>query len=402
MLTHMGQYLDGIPGRKNLFWVAGRFDIALFPREEDPVDLQEKIKAEINALAQAQVAVFTIDVRGVVINPEGALTGGRPNGGAANMSDPNAQNSPDPNSMSNPTGNPVLAGMRVAGQGSSLNRSYATEETIASMTGGRAFYSDNGIAELLAEATEDGGNYYTLTYSPPSAADDGKCHNIAVKLTKTEYQVSYRKNYCHTPVVSAPREEAGNQETLSIPLVFPLQAGDVLQGNMRPGAPMLHDLIFSAHLRTDSAITTATPDQMMQLSEQSAFYLTHRKNRPAKPPAPVKIQNYAVDYRVLDPQFKAQAARTGKPPVLEFAIAAFDRDGKVLNGVVNDAMLESSTDSGKNKSGLYRVHQTLMVPTNAVSIRVGVRDRTSERMGTLEVPLPLKPEDTAHASLDQH
>ena len=161
---------------------------------------------------------------------------------------------------------------------------------------------------------------------------------------------------------------------------------------------MVHDLVFSAHLRTEGGTTMATPAQMVLLSEQSAFYRTHRRNRPVKPPAAVKIQNYVVDYRVLDPQFKAQAVRSGKQPTLEFAMAAFDNEGKVLNGVVNDAVPEASTETADNKSGLYRVHQALIVPTTAVSIRVGVRDRTSDRMGTLEVPLPLKPEAMAQAT----
>jgi VWFA-related protein len=397
MLTHVGQYLDGIPGRKNLIWVAGQFNISLFPREEDPVDLQANIRAEVNALAQAQVAVFPVDVRGVVVNPEGALTGARPNGGASNMSDPGAGNS-DPSGLSNPTNNPVLAGMKTEGHGGSLNRSYSTADAVASMTGGRAFYSDNDVAAALTEATEEGGNYYTVTYAPPGNADDGKCHNIVVKVDQPGYQLSYRRNYCHSPLVSAPPDEIADQTGNSMPLVFPLQAGDVLQGNMRPGAPMLHDLIFSARLRTEGLPALATPQQMAQLVSQADYYRTHRKGKSDKPIKPVQIQQYSIDYRVLDPQFKARAARGANQAALEFAIAAFDADGHVLNGSVNDATPDSSAQSGENKSGLYRVHQELMVPKGAVSIRVGVRDRSSDRMGTLEVPLPLKPEPVAQVT----
>ena len=56
---------------------------------------------------------------------------------------------------------------------------------------------------------------------------------------------------------------------------------------------------------------TATPTQMLQLEEQAAFYRMHRRNIPPQPLPPVKIQTYSVDYRVLDPQFKAQASRAG-------------------------------------------------------------------------------------------
>jgi VWFA-related protein len=403
MLTQLGQYLDGIPGRKNLIWVAGQFDLALFPRDGDPPVLQAAVRAEIDALAQAQVAVFPVNVRGVVVNPEGALTGARPNGGASNLSDPNAQNASNPNSLSNPGNNPVLQGMQTAGTGGSLSRDYTTEDQVAAMTGGRAFYSNNDIAGALNEATEDGGNYYTISYAPPHGVENAKCHNIRVGVNGANYQLSYRRNYCQSPLIATPADEAGEKTISSTPLVFPLQAGDILQGNMRPGAPMIHDLVFSAHVRTHGGVRLATPTQMIELEAQANFYRTHRANKPPKPMKPVNVQKYTVDYRVLDPQLKAEAERTGKPATLEFAVAAFDRDGKTLNGVVNDAMPESSGgQSAENRAGLYRVHQELAVPASAVSIRVGVRDHLSDRLGTLEVPLPLKPEPVAQAGSPAH
>ncbi len=350
MLTHIGEYLDGIPGRKNLIWVAGTFPLSISP-EEGNSPLADQIKTAINALAQAQIAVFPADVSGIDPNP--------------------------------------AAGTYVA--------SKAAEEQIASLTGGRAFYSDNGLVDILNTATEDGGNYYTLTYSPPAYTDDGRCHNIAVKLDQEKYQLSYRHDYCRVPLVSTAAEE-DQRDAKSAAVAVPLQAGDVLQGNIKPGAPMLHDLVFSVHLRTEGGVVTATPTQMVLLDEQSAFYRTHRRNRPLQPLPPVKVQTYTVDYRVLDPQFKAQAERSGRQATLEFAVAAFDEDGKVLNGIVNDGVPEESTQPAENKAGLYRLHQSLIVPIGAKSIRVGVRDRMNDRMGTLEVSLPLAPEPVRQAS----
>ena len=396
MLTHLGQYLDGIPGRKNLIWLAGQFDLAMFPREEDPVDLQEEIRSEVNALAQAQVAVFPVDVRGVVVNPEGALTGARPNGGAVNATASNT--APDPSGLSNPTNNPILAGLRQAGKGGSLNSNYATEVEVAAATGGHAFYSSNDVADALAQATEEGGNYYTLTYAPPKGENAAKCHHILVKVDRPNSNVSYRRTYCSGALVSAPPDEVADQTGGSAPLVFPLQAGDVLQGNMRPGAPMLHDLVFSARLRVEGPPAMATPKQMAELVAQADFYRTHRKRGSNKPVQPVQIQPYAIDYRVIDPELKARAVRGGKQVALEFAVAAFDADGRVLNGAVNDATPEASSDASENKTGLYRVHETFVVPKGAVSIRVGVRDRATDRMGTIEVRLPLKPEPVAQVT----
>lgn len=350
MLTHIGEYLDGIPGRKNLIWVAGAFPLSGSP-EEGNSPLSDLIKAAINALAQAQIAVFPADVSGVDPNP--------------------------------------AAGTYVA--------SKAAEEEIASLTGGRAFYSDNGLVDILNTDTEDGGNYYTLTYSPPAYTNDGNCHNIAVKLDQEKYQLSYRHDYCRVPLVSTTTD-GGQSNARAASVAVPLQAGDVLQGNIKPGAPMLHDLVFSAHLRTEGGVVTATPTQMVLLEEQSAFYRTHSRNRPLKPLPPAKIQTYTVDYRVLDPQFKVAAEHGGPKATLEFAVAAFDEDGKVLNGIVNDGVPEESTQPAENKAGLYRLHQSLIVPVGAKSIRVGVRDRMNDRMGTLEVPLPLASEPVRAAS----
>jgi len=53
----------------------------------------------------------------------------------------------------------------------------------------------------------------------------------------------------------------------------------------------------------------------------------------------------------------------------------------------------------ENKAGLYRVHQSLLVPVNAKSLRVGVRDRLNDRMGTLEVDLPLPPETVSKSTM---
>lgn len=396
VLTHIGNYLDGIPGRKNLIWASDTFPVDLFPRDGDPANWQDQIRAEINALAQAQIAVFPLSVRGPDPTGEGGMTGGGPHTGVGGES---AASPPGAVAVNSAGGGPILSTM---GKGGQAGRNLTTEDVIASMTGGRAFYNTNDVTGALDEATTDGGNYYTLTYAPPSHYDDGKCHNIIVHEirgpdTQGKDQLSYRSYYCRVPKVSSGDEEAGGASTISIPL----QAGDVLQANMKQGAPMVHDLIFSAHVRTEGAAAMATSEQMIQLQMQADFFLTHKRNKPVKPLSPTRVQKYTIDYRVLDPQFK-RAQLSGRPATLEFAVAAFDNEGKALNGVVNDAVPETSAPDGENKAGLYRVHQSLVVPVNAVSIRVGVRDRLSDRMGTLEIPLPLKPEPMANATAPQH
>jgi len=156
--------------------------------------------------------------------------------------------------------------------------------------------------------------------------------------------------------------------------------------------------MFSARLRVEGPPAMATPKQMAELVAQADFYRTHRKRGSNKPVEPVQIQPYAIDYRVIDPELKFRAARGGKQGALEFAVAAFDADGRVLDGVVNDATPEARSDASGNETGVYRGHETFVVPKGAISIRVGVRDRATDRMGTIEVRLPLKPEPVAQVT----
>lgn len=181
-------------------------------------------------------------------------------------------------------------------------------------------------------------------------------------------------------------------------MTVPSAAGDVLQANMRQGAPMVHDLIFSAHLRTEGRPALASPEQMAALQQQASYYLTHRRNKPPAPLPPTQVQRYVVDYRVLDPQLKERATRGGQEASLEFTVAAFDSEGHTLNGIVNDGVAEASAPAGDNKTGLFRVRQSLDVPVKAVCMRVGVRDRLTDRIGTLEVQLPLAAEPVTQAT----
>jgi hypothetical protein len=407
-LTFIGQYLDGIPGRKNLIWVSGTFPTAVYPREADPVQANDRIHAEMNALAQAEIAVFPVNVRGVVVYAEGQTTGAVPHGGASSVSSAPGSTAPATPPMAggsvgsgSPIASTILTASGVVNQGgASLSGDYTTQDALADATGGRAFYSDNNLTAILENATEDGGNYYTITYAPPSQDLDNKCHAIGVFVDKKGYKLAYRRSYCRVPLVSAP-SEAGVESADSSTVAIPLQAGDVLQANMRLGAPMVHDLIFSAHVHAQGPAAMATPEQMAELQAEANYFMTHRRNRPPKPLPPTRVVNFVVDYRVFDPQLKAEESH-GSNAMLEFAMAAFDQDGHTLNGVVNDGVPTPSSDPGENKEGLYRIRQSLIVPANAVSIRIGVRDRASDRVGTLEVPLPLASEPVAQAATPKH
>jgi hypothetical protein len=106
------------------------------------------------------------------------------------------------------------------------------------------------------------------------------------------------------------------------------------------------------------------------------------------------LQKYRIGYGIVDAQLKTLATQKGKPAELEFAAAAYDADGRLLNSILNQGQVATGTGKDGKAQSVFHAEQELEVPPGAASIRLAVRDPLSNRMGTLEVKLPLKPETT--------
>ena len=88
--------------------------------------------------------------------------------------------------------------------------------------------------------------------------------------------------------------------------------------------------------------------------------------------------------------------------MLEFAAAAYDDDGRLLNSMLNDGLASTGTDA-KGKPGVrFHAEQELDVPEGAAWIRLAVRDTLTNQTGTIEVRLPLKPEPVSVAANTSH
>jgi hypothetical protein len=273
--------------------------------------------------------------------------------------------------------------------------SYQVQDEIAKTTGGHAFHSNNGLKELLDNVVEDGANYYTLTYSPTNKNYNGSPRSIRVELAKRGYQLAYRRSYYGT-TLDTPRTDK-NYHVVAMPeTAAPRKLGDSLYANMQHGAPLAHQIYFRAQIHPEGTVGTATPEQMSNLQEQPAYFRARRKNKPAKPLSPVQLQTYLVDFTVMA---QSKAVGTARPAGFEIAAAAYDADGKMLNGVVANASAPNPqpTAEGGGK-GFYRAEQPIDVPVGATSIRVAVRDISTDRIGAMEVSLPLAAESQAQAA----
>jgi hypothetical protein len=268
------------------------------------------------------------------------------------------------------------------------------QDEIAKTTGGRAFYSDNALKEALNEAVEDGGNYYTLTYAPSNREYDGSLRKIRVDLASKGYHLAYRRSYYATAPdasrLSVVSQTSGSHE----PQPAPIRAiGDSLYANMQHGAPLAHQIIFRAHVRSSGVPVQATAEQMANLAQQPAYFSVRRKKHPEKILPPVPLQTYLVDYAVVAQTKTGTEGHAVRPPALELAVAAYDAEGQMLNGVVENTDTSLPSRPGETaKAGLFRAEQRIDAPLNTASIRIAVRDISTDRLGAMEIPLPLAPE----------
>ncbi len=169
-LSAFGQiagFLNGLPGRKNLIWLSGSFPTPIFsgknPRNPfgTGVNYSEDLRKTADLLNVGQVAVYPVDARGLPTDP---AYGG------------------------------VGMGQR-GGDSPSLFSEHVIMNEIASDTGGQAFYFTNGLAQAIATATEDGTNYYTLSYAPTNTNFNGHLRNIRIKASQPNYHLAYRHSY---------------------------------------------------------------------------------------------------------------------------------------------------------------------------------------------------------------
>jgi VWFA-related protein len=421
-LQFLAEYLGGISGRKNLIWLSDRFPLPQGPNfaaisGNDALNqAADLVRHAFAAMMRSQVAVYPVDVKGAVVYAENSQS---PAGDAAQDIGSMGAIGPANRGATGGGGAGGLGGIGITGAGQNTNLGSAQsiagqttglsgysvtnadqfrEEYIAKATGGHAYYSNNNVSAALENAVETGMSYYTLSYSPTNSNFDGSDRHIEVTLaSKSGYKLSYRNLYY--AVSDDAAQEAHKDTGLSSRKEDELQARfvaakaeDTLYANIEHGAPMMHDLLFSAHLSVAGAPVMATAEQMQQLEDSPAFFRTRHKDRPLKPLAPVKLQKYVIDYGVFDPQLKLKAlsGERERPAKLEFAAAAYDADGRLLNSMLNEGLASTEANANGELGALFHAEQELDVPPGAASIRMAVRDTLNNRTGTFEVQLPLK------------
>lgn len=335
----LSRAVSGYPGRKNLIWLSGSFPIlnfadpALQDQWRDARNYAPELRSTSALLATSRIAVYPVDVRGLQTTGIDIVSA-----------------SSEVNLASDPLASPSrgATGASTSGLGNALTTQTAsmadersTMKQLAGATGGEAFTNTNDLSRAMTRSLDNGSNYYTLAYTPPKEDLAPTFHRIQVELDHPHARLLYRTGYYAIP-----------QTSLST------QVGTAaLRGALQLGMPQSTMVLFTA--------SVSLPDA------------TH-------PDVSVKYNIRADSASFTD------AADQHKRALFDCMIVAYDREGHESGHASDtlDATLSPATYESVLAHGLP-ASQELKLPPGVYDLRVGVMDRATQQIGSIDIPLIL-------------
>lgn len=230
---------------------------------------------------------------------------------------------------------------QTSGQSQELLSVHESMTSIASMTGGKMYANRNDLQAVISESIDSGSNYYNLVYRPQNNNWDGKFRKISIKTLQPNLKVQSRPGYY---AVSSPLRTPGVDESFNVA--------------MQPNVPNSTTLIFKARLRP-----TASPEKKTQI-------------------------DFLVDMHDLS---LAESADGRSQPDVLFVAAVRDDKGHAVKSDASSyqQLLKAPELQSLMRTGL-QLHREMELSAGTYTVRLGVVDRLSGKIGTLDVPLKVE------------
>jgi VWFA-related protein len=164
-LRSVAEKLSHIQQKKSLIYFSNGMD-------RTGIENQSELRAAINAAVRANLALYTLDIRGL----QAIVPGGE------------AQNA-------SLRGTSPYSGQAMLNAYESNFTTQETLVTLASDTGGRAFLDSNDFGTIFKGMQDDTSMYYVLGYRSTNPARDGRYRRITVKLKRSDVRIQYRRGY---------------------------------------------------------------------------------------------------------------------------------------------------------------------------------------------------------------
>jgi VWFA-related protein len=327
--------VSGYPGRKNIIWLSEGFPVFFGPELnfEDP---EHSVRTFTDVMRETAGILSSSQISVYPVDVRGLSIGG------VDI----ASNGAGIAGFSHGT---TLYGSLLSRQRLALYNSHDNMDEIAEETGGKAYYDTNDLKFAMQESVENGSHYYTIAYVPQNQTWDSRYRRIKIKLRLPGMKAEYRRGY-----FAVKNPQSSEQE-----------AHAAIIGAMQPTVPQATTLLLHARV--------LPPD------------VQNRKVR-------IDCSVYAPDLLFTDgPESRKLAA-------LEFIAVAWDKDRKAAANASERLELALAPKEYEMllKNGIP-AHAELQLNPGTYTLRLGVMDDGSKKIGTLDVPLQISDNSVAPA-----
>jgi VWFA-related protein len=157
--------LQRVDQRKSLLYFSGGLT-------RNGIENQASLRAATNEAAKANMAIYSVDARGLqALPPVGDATQGSLRGTSA------------------------YSGAAATAQ---LSTNYGSQETLDSLssdTGGKAFFDSNDFAPAFQQIQHDTEAYYIVGFRSTNQARDGAFRHLTIKVDRNDVTIEYRPGY---------------------------------------------------------------------------------------------------------------------------------------------------------------------------------------------------------------
>ncbi len=188
--------LERVDQRKSLLYFSGGLS-------RQGIENQASMRAATNAAVKANMAIYSVDSRGLqALPPVGNASTGSLRGTAS------------------------YSGGAMQSQ---LDANFGSQETLATLssdTGGKAFLDSNDFAPAFQQVQHDTEAYYIVGFRSTNTARDGSYRHLTVKLNRNDVKMSYRPGY-YAPADFLHQKSEDREQALAEQLRSDLPATDV-------------------------------------------------------------------------------------------------------------------------------------------------------------------------------
>ena len=164
-IRSIAKSLERVDQRKSMLYFSGGLT-------RQGIENQASMRAATNEAVKANMAIYSVDSRGLeAIPPVGNASKGSLRGTAA------------------------YSGGAIQSQ---LDANFGSQETLATLssdTGGKAFFDSNDFAPAFQQVQHDTEAYYIVGFHSTNTARDGSYRHLTIKLNRNDVKIDYRPGY---------------------------------------------------------------------------------------------------------------------------------------------------------------------------------------------------------------